>query len=654
MLKKAIIFSLAIVFILPTVFTAPLVEAADQVCGMDGINYDSAEAAETAGTDVSYEFACTEPASEAGLYEDKTDVHFVGMLVEIGSTDVPTTIIVRPNSGGLDRTIEVTTDTLMARKKDKPTKLSEWIPGDQIRVIGKNNENTDVVEATILVNLSIEYQKHRGINGWITNIDKDNYTITYQWNNVEKSFKYDDKTRFVSGEKNPASIDDLEVNDRIRGRLKRARVGTDDPNDLAKIVVVLRRGEDLFMKIRTFRPNVILTRLDSTVVPTTIQVKMLRTPGIKANDVNNLIGTEGTLITVNVTEDTLITRKYFGRTTLAEFTVGDRLMVVGRVNDDGTIDAKMIKNNSIWKTTSKGHAGVVTEVNTEDNYLMVNWTPIVYLPKKKLKEAIGEADNAVEIQATNNVVNKNKLSTNLIKRINKVTSKTVGKLKRDVKYKKVVIDRIKHPNLTLSNVIKRKPIRNIKVDITDDTTIVVGTNNSATISDIQAGDKVRFRGTRHKNPPIVVADVVVVVNSLPEIEDDLTTSIDDVNEIVSEIDTDDDANELTGDSNTDTEEEITEEEVGDCEELWFYDSNNQACEKAEFCGEYMYEGLMTFATQEKCEADLEEEDCEALFMGYEFNTETGECEEVSSAGCENPYDYSTEEACSEANIINVE
>ena len=97
-----------------------------------------------------------------------------------------------------------------------------------------------------------------------------------------------------------------------------------------RLLLSLRRGENLYMKIRTFVPNAELVRLSSTVVPTTIQVKIIKTPGLKANDVNNLIGTEGALVTVNVTEDTILTRKYFGRTTLAEFQPGDNLRIVGQ------------------------------------------------------------------------------------------------------------------------------------------------------------------------------------------------------------------------------------------------------------------------------------------------------------------------------------
>ncbi len=565
MFKKFLFGALALIFVLSTAFYASPALSLDinQVCGMDGQNYNSAEEAEAAGVDVSYEFTCINPTSEVGLYESTSDVHFAGVLVEIGSTDIPTTIIVRPNDGDTDKTINVTSETILGQRRDQATQLFDWIPGDQIRVIGKKNENTETIDATILVNLSVKINLNKAANGWITKIDKDIKEITYQWMNEEHTFIYDDNTRFVAGLKNPASVDDLEINDRIRARLL-LRTGE---TPLAKIVVVLRRGSNLLMLTRTFRPNATLVRLDSTVVPTTIQVKIENTPGLRANDVNNLIGTEGTLVTVNVTEDTKIVRKYFGRTTLEEFSVGDGLHIVGRVNDDGTVDAKLIKNNSIWKTSTYGYAGVVTEVNIEKSYLMVNWTPIKYLTLKKLKEKLAEKDNEVTAQVVSqgvieqNVISKKLLTNRLIQRIKEVLPSTVGKFLREVKNKKVEINRIKHAEVKLEDLIARQPVEEIRVDITNSTRIVVGTNNNATISDIQISDKVRVRGTRHANLPLVVAETVVVVNSLPEIEEPENTALDDVNEVVSEIVTDDTDNAIVEDTTSDTEEEIIEEDT---------------------------------------------------------------------------------------------
>ncbi len=554
MFKKFLCSFLSFVFVLSSVVVAVPALADSQVCGVDGKIYNSATAAETAGVDVSYEFACANVTDEAKLYEKKSDIRFAGMLIEIGSTDVPTNIIVRDNATKKDLTVNVTKDTILGQKRDQATSLSDWIPGDQIRVIGKKNENTDYIEAATLVNLSIAINDHRAVNGWITKISSSTKEVSYKWGDKENTFKYDDNTRFVVGLKNPATANDLKIGDRIRVRL----ILRQGEAPLAKIVIALRRGNDLFMKIRTFITEATLVRLDSAIIPTTIQIRVDKTPGLKANDVNNLIGTEGTLVTVNITEDTKIVRKYFGKTTLSELSVGDKLQVVGRVNDDGTLDAKVVKDNSIWKTSTQGYAGVVTSVNATSSYIIVNWAPFKHITNKKLKEKLSGENSGVSAQS----LPKNELKQSLKERIKAVIAETIGKFKREIMHKKIKIERIKHEGVKIGDLIERLPSKKIKVEIASSTKIVIGANNNGTISDIKNGDKVRIRGIMNANTGVVTAETIVVVNSLPEIEEPEDTSINDVNEIVSIITTDDHNNAIASSTASKTEEEVEDGEDG--------------------------------------------------------------------------------------------
>lgn len=566
-MKKALFSFLTFSFVLSSAMISMPALADSQVCGIDNVTYGSSAAAEVAGVDVSYNTACTTVTSEAGLSEAKSDINFVGSLIEIGSTDLPTNIIVRGNKDQADYTVSVTSSTVLGQKRDQATKLTDWIPGDQIRVIGKKNENNDTIEATILVNLSIVIASNRGANGWITSVSSSTQEIKYKWDNKEYTFNYDNTTRFVVAGKNPATADDLKVGDRIRVRL----LLRNGQNPLAKIVIVLRRGNDLFMKIRTFKPNATLVRLDSTIVPTTIQVRMDNTPGIKANDVNNTIGSEGTLITVNVTENTKIVRKYFGRTTLDEMAIGDKLSIVGRTNDDGTIDAKVIKDNSIWKTSTGGHAGVVTAVDASNNTLTMNWTPVKHATKKKLKEKLSEKSETVTAQSTDDsaaatdstTTPKSSLRDALKAKIKDMAAKKVGKFTREVKYKKVKTKRIQHEGVKIKDLVQRMPAKKITVQVTSSTKIVVGTNSNATLADIQVGDKIRVRGTLSATNKILTADTIVVANSLPEIEESLETSVDDVNEVVSEIVTSDTSTAIVSDTTSTAEVEVETEDSAD-------------------------------------------------------------------------------------------
>lgn len=579
MFKKFLCSFLSLVFVISSVIVAAPVMADSKVCGIDGKTYDSEAAAETAGVDVSYEFACTKVTDESKLFEKKSDIHLAGMLIEIGSTDVPTNIIVRDNASKKDFTINVTKDTILGQKKDQGTSLSDWIPGDQIRVIGKKNENTDYIEATTLVNLSIAINDHQAVNGWITKISSSTKEISYKWGDKENVFKYDDNTRFVVGLKNPATANDLKVGDRIRARL----IFRQGETPLARIVITLRRGNDLFMKIRTFITEATLVRLDSTIIPTTIQVKVDKTPGLKADDVNNLIGAEGTLVTVNITEDTKIVRKYFGKTNLSELSAGDKLQIVGRVNDDGTLDAKVIKDNSIWQTSTQGYAGVVNEVSATSSYIIVNWAPYKHITKKKLKEKLKEEKNKVTAQSSaTDCIGDSSGNTDCVGvkeirkgRVNKIIERVkilkervvkekenlekVGKSIREVMHKKIKIERIKHEGIKIGDLIEKLPSKKIKVEIASTTKIVIGTNNKGTISDIKNGDKVRIRGIMNENTGVVTAETIVVVNSLPEIEDSEDTSIDDVNEVVSIIKLND-SNNIASSTVSKTEEEVEDDD----------------------------------------------------------------------------------------------
>ncbi|MFH1255074.1 MAG: hypothetical protein V1667_01220 [bacterium] len=543
-MKKIIVFILTVAMVFPALANA-------QICGMDGNNYASSEQAETAGTDASYGFACVNPSSETGLYEAQKEVNFAGALIEIGSTDIPTNLIIRDNKTQTDYTVSITADTILGQRKDQATSLSDWIPGDQIKITGKKNENTGNIAASMAINASIKINSHAAANGWITKIDKETKTITYQWANKEHSFKYDDNSKFAAGLKNPASVDDLAVNDRIRARLL-LRAGQDP---MAKIVIVLRRNAALFMKIRTFTPRGTLVRMDNVIAPATIQIKIEKTPGLKANDVNNIIGSEGSLATINITENTQIVRKYFGKASLSELSIGDDLLIVGRVNDDGTVDAKLVKDNSIWKTSTQGHAGIVAEISAAENYLMLDWTPVKELTKNQLKEKLKQSDQKVSAQTANTA----NLRQSAKEKIKAVVKEKIGNIERIIKQKKIQIAAITHQGVKIGDLIKRQPKKTIKVVITDKTKIIIGANTGASLSDIKTGDKARIRGVKNANSDSITADTIMIVSSLPEIEESLSAPINDINEVVSVIETTGETSIISNNAESATEEEVSTE-----------------------------------------------------------------------------------------------
>jgi len=83
----------------------------------------------------------------------------------------------------------------------------------------------------------------------------------------------------------------------------------------------------------------------------------------------SLSGEDGTF-QVNITDKTVILRKFGGKSSLSEYSVGDEVVVFGKFTDDTKliIDAKTVKNNSIQKRFG-AFFGKVTVKNT-DNFVM--------------------------------------------------------------------------------------------------------------------------------------------------------------------------------------------------------------------------------------------------------------------------------------------
>ena len=73
---------------------------------------------------------------------------------------------------------------------------------------------------------------------------------------------------------------------------------------------------------------------------------------------------------INITDNTKVLRKFGGKSSLSEFSVGDEVVVFGKFTDDTKliIDAKIVRNNSIQKRRG-AFFGKVTIKNT-DNFVM--------------------------------------------------------------------------------------------------------------------------------------------------------------------------------------------------------------------------------------------------------------------------------------------
>lgn len=297
--------------------------------------------------------------------EETSSIEFWGQLIELSSTEVPTTIVVRKDPTGTwtDYTVDIDADTDFGTKIADTTAMTDWITGDWLRVKGEINENTGVVTADVVVNTSIDLSHHRGLNGWITEVGDDSLTI--QWNGEEHEVNVTSSTRMVVPPINPAAISDFQVGDRVRLRLEK-------DSDDARIIVALRRGNEIFLKARTRPFSAELQDVDDNGDGTgTLTVTLVANPHLRSGDVNNLVGDEGDELEVTYDENTNFVRRFNGEADVDEFVEGDLLFIVGRVNDDGTVSARLVKDNNIWQRGVARHAGEVTAVDTSDNEITV-------------------------------------------------------------------------------------------------------------------------------------------------------------------------------------------------------------------------------------------------------------------------------------------
>lgn len=337
------------------------------------------EGSHDADTDINTEVSASETgksasAVNAASLEATVRVAGTGTLVEIGNTTAAnTTIVVREKkSDGTteDQTLEITEATKVLANSRRSSDLSDWIAGDNLSFNAIKSENSGQITATVIVNHAFK-DAHKGFNGWITAIRADKNEVDVKWE--EKIYTLNlASAKIVAGVKNPATIADLKVNDRIR-----ARVAEDgDGNALtwkAEVLVVLRRGDDLFMRVTRWAvPARIVNMPEDLTLPTTIEVEVLPSKFYQEGDVNNLIGKPGTRIFVDVLPETNLVRKYLGHALLKEFSEGDTIRVIGRRDEStGHLVAKVIKNESIQRLGVSHRFGKVTAVDTANSTITV-------------------------------------------------------------------------------------------------------------------------------------------------------------------------------------------------------------------------------------------------------------------------------------------
>src|SRR3989338_4271404 len=293
-------------------------------------------------------------------------VDITGTLIEIGNTTAEeTTLIIRTTSDdgqSEDQTLEIA-PAAAAILTDSGLKadLSDWIAGDQIRIRAQKFLNSGALKAERVQNRSFKGNS-RGLNGWVKAVRAEANEVEVEWAGKIYTVKTTN-AKMVAGLKNPAALADFQTGDRVSGRV--TEDGDGNPLTVnGQILVVLRRGQDLFMRVTRWVVPVKITALPQDLtLPTTIEAEVLPSKFYEQGDVNNLVGEPGAAIYIDITADTNLRRRYLGKALLSEFNVGDEVMVIGRRDESsGHILAQVLQNTSIKREGIRYKLGKITAI----------------------------------------------------------------------------------------------------------------------------------------------------------------------------------------------------------------------------------------------------------------------------------------------------
>ncbi len=279
-----------------------------------------------------------------------------GQLIELSTTTRPAVIVLRKAEAGgwTDYTVSI------PEGAEVDDAMDAWLTGDALRVEGALDATTGVLTADDVENISFSSRSHASLNGWVKSVDPSASTMTVEWQGKTTVVAVNEKSRLVVPPLNPATLADFRAGDRVRLRLA-------SDGKTVQIALALRRGDEIFLKARTrpFRGEVVGVDQGRSLV----SVKLAADPGLRADDVNNLVGVAGEIVSVSFTDLT----KWVG-TSAADLSAGDTVFSVGRVGDDGVIDARLIKRESrpgAGEPPISGYEGTVTGFEPDEHVMNV-------------------------------------------------------------------------------------------------------------------------------------------------------------------------------------------------------------------------------------------------------------------------------------------
>lgn len=114
----------------------------------------------------------------------------------------------------------------------------------------------------------------------------------------------------------------------------------------------------------------ILTAISGKTLPTDLTIKLERVVPAKIKNFPSAYPQKDGSVVIHLTEKTKIVRRYYGKADLSELAVGDKIWVNGRMEADASVTAKLVKDNSIYKTFSASQGEVVSIDSINQTFVM--------------------------------------------------------------------------------------------------------------------------------------------------------------------------------------------------------------------------------------------------------------------------------------------
>lgn len=170
--------------------------------------------------------------------------------------------------------------------------------------------------------------------------------------------------------------------------------------------------------------------MSGTTLPATLVVKVSKVSPKKNKKWTGAYPELKKEVTVLVDAKTKFVRKYWGKSSLGELTIGDKLDVTVKTNEDGTVTASRVKDNTLqW--TWKVHNGVIEDLDATAKtftlkqnekksvkVLVNDKTKILVPPYSSTSSTFADLQNGQIAHIRGTINNKTKVITASLVRIN--------------------------------------------------------------------------------------------------------------------------------------------------------------------------------------------------------------------------------------------